>query len=76
MENIGGRAMSDTTEAQPIVMFDKNYRGEDLCDVGRDVSEAFDEDFNELLKRIPQDRHGLPCGKFDIKITWHPEEIK
>lgn len=68
--------MSDTPETEPMVVFNKDYRGEDLCDVGRDVSEAFDEDFNELLKKIPQDRHGFHCGRFNINITWHPEEIK
>ena len=66
--------MSDTPEAQSMVVFNKNYRGEHLCDVDRDVSEAFDEDFNTLLKRIPQDGYGFLCGRFDIKITWQKEE--
>lgn len=72
----GESEMSDTPEAQSMVVFNKHYRGEYLCDVARDVSEAFDEDFNALLKRIPHDRHGFLCGRFDIKITWHQEEIK
>jgi hypothetical protein len=53
-----------------MIIFDKRYDGESIVDAGRDVSEAFDETFNEFAKGIPQDEHGLQKGIFRITIEW------
>lgn len=51
-------------------LFEKTYDGESLYDYWRDVSEAMVEDYNPLLKDIPQDEHGFQKGKFKVLITW------
>ena len=36
------------------IIFNKDYCGfEDICDLDRDISEAFDRDFNPEMKNIP-----------------------
>jgi hypothetical protein len=57
-------------------VFSKDYKGEHLCDVSRDVFESFDVRFNPVISKIPSDRHGFVCGRFSVKITWHQEEAK
>ena len=55
------------------VTFDKSYCGDEISDVYRDVSEAFEEPFNPVLLDIPKDEHGFQTGKFRIMIEWSPE---
>lgn len=50
-----------------IEIFSKEYDSESVCDVQRDVLEAFDVRFNDSLEDIPR------CGKFSVIISWHPE---
>lgn len=57
-----------------MIIFQKKYGGEDLCDVYRDVSEAFDEDFNLEMDHVPQDEHGFCKGTFNVMITWTERE--
>jgi len=54
-------------------IFFKEYSGEELCDVDRDVSEAFD-DFNESMIGIPTDEYNFIKGKFRVEITWCSED--
>lgn len=56
-----------------LTIFEKEYDGESVYDVDRDVSEAFLEDFNPLVKQIPSDEHGFQQGVFEVTITWRPE---
>lgn len=53
-------------------LFKKTYDGESIVDVGRDVFEAFDKDFNPPAAAIPQDDHGFQQGKFVVTIEWVP----
>ena len=53
-------------------LFKKTYDGESIVDVGRDVFEAFDKDFNPPAAAIPQDGHGFPQGEFVVTIEWVP----
>lgn len=56
-----------------MVIFEKQYDGESLYDVPRDVSEAFDEQFNPVIASIPKDEHFIQKGTFTVKIEWNPE---
>lgn len=58
------------------VLLDKKYSAEELCDVGRDVHEAFDEDFTPAAKGIPQDDLGFQTGTYTVTVTWSPEEVE
>lgn len=55
-------------------IFDKVYDGESLCDVERDVSECFNETYNEAVKEIPVDEYGFQTGAFRIQVIWIPPE--
>lgn len=54
-------------------IFAKEYDGESLYDLGRDIHEAFDEKFNPDVSNIPQDEHGFHEGSFIVTIQWKPE---
>jgi len=53
-----------------MILFEKNYDGESLCDLSRDVHEAFKEDFNPIVKNIPCDEYGFQSGTFKVTIEW------
>ena len=38
-----------------MIIFDKTYSAEELCDIERDVIESFDPMFNPVVKAIPVD---------------------
>lgn len=52
------------------VIFKKEYDGESLCDVERDMSEAFDPRFNIDVQDIPVDEYGFSQGTFKVTIEW------
>lgn len=56
-----------------ITTFEKTYSSEELCDLDRDVCEAFTEAFNPLMKGVPVDEHGFHEGSFKVTIEWLPE---
>lgn len=51
-------------------IFEATYSGESLIDVHRDVSEAFQEDYNPIVGQIPSDEHGFQEGNFKITVEW------
>jgi hypothetical protein len=53
-------------------LFEKDYDGESIYDLQRDVMEAFDKRFNSLAEGIPQDEHGFQEGTFKVMIEWTP----
>lgn len=55
-------------------IFTKVYDGESICDLSRDIHEAFDGRFNEAVKQVPSDEHGFHQGTFTVTMTWTPEE--
>ena len=55
-------------------IFKKEYDGESLYDIQRDVHEAFDSRFNPLAGQIPQEECGFPEGTFTVTSTWSPDE--
>ncbi|WEM33208.1 hypothetical protein EJP02_147 [Escherichia phage EJP2] len=55
-------------------IFSKEYDGEDLYDLNRDISEALDERFNTLVGSIPTDENGIQEGKFIVTVKWTAHE--
>lgn len=55
------------------VIFDKEYSGESIADVYRDICEAVDQTYNPKLDGIPVDEHGFQKGKFVVSIVWTEE---
>lgn len=53
-----------------MILFEKEYDGESLYDLGRDMHEIFDEAYNPLVKFIPTDEHGIQKGRFTLKVEW------
>lgn len=56
-----------------ITIFKKDYDGESLYDLGRDVQEAMDARFNPRSAEVPQDDNGIQKGTFTVLIEWKPE---
>jgi hypothetical protein len=55
-------------------LFKKEYDGESIVDISRDVLESFDPRFNKKVENIPQDLHGIQAGTFTVTITWQADE--
>lgn len=60
--------------SKTVNVFEKEYDGESLYDLSRDVSEAFDVRYNPVVGSIPTDEHGFQRGTFRVVIEWIPEE--
>lgn len=56
-----------------MILFEKEYYGESLYDLSRDVYEGIDSRYNSLVEEIPQDKHGFLLGTFKIAIEWIEE---
>lgn len=56
-----------------MILFRKEYDGEMLYDLSRDVMESLDPDFNEMAEKIPVDEHGFQKGTFRVTIEWIAE---
>jgi hypothetical protein len=54
-------------------IFEKEYDGESIVDMGRDVHEAFEERFNPIMNQVPCDEHGIYTGTFKVTIQWVEE---
>ena len=55
-------------------IFEKEYDGESLYDLQRDISEAMMVDYNPSISKIPQDEHGFQLGTFKVTIEWSNDE--
>jgi len=55
------------------VIFHKQYDGESMVDLDRDITEAFDSRFNPQSKIITADEYGLFKGTFNVTITWNDD---
>ncbi|WNV47271.1 hypothetical protein ENKO_162 [Klebsiella phage fENko-Kae01] len=53
-------------------IFQKEYDGESIHDVQRDVMEAFNAKFNPVVSEIPQDENGFQEGQFMVTVKWSP----
>lgn len=56
-----------------LILLDKEYDTEVLCDVGRDVMECFDSKFNPIAGLVdeyyPQDRNGFNEAVYRVRIS-------
>lgn len=57
-----------------LTLLDKQYDGESIVDVERDVHEAFDSRFTPAAAAILSYEHGFQKGTFRVHITWEPEK--
>lgn len=57
-----------------MILFEKKYYGESLPDLGRDVDEALQVDYNPLMTQVPVDKYGFLNGKFTVTIQWENNE--
>ncbi len=55
-------------------LFKREYSGESLYDLDRDISEAFQKDYNPLMAQVPVDEHGFQKGTFTVTVTWSDDE--
>ena len=56
-----------------MLILNKTYSGEEICDIDRDVSEMFNEEYDPTVAQIPKDEHGFHKGTFKVKVEWIPE---
>jgi hypothetical protein len=53
-----------------MILFNKKYDDESLYDLGRDIEEAIDQRFNDLISKLPKDEDGFTKGTFTVTIEW------
>lgn len=56
------------------IVFHRNYDGESIVDLNRDIFECFDPKFNDSMIGIPVDEHGFMKGKFRVNVFWAEDE--
>lgn len=56
-----------------MLIFEKEYDGESLIDIERDLEEAFNPRFNPLVNYVPVDQYGFHKGTFKMIIEWREE---
>lgn len=68
-----GTVLADRFRGRSI--FKKEYDGESIVDLSRDISESLDEDFNPTVKDIPEMKGspGFWSGKFVVEVKWVPD---
>ena len=56
-----------------MILHKKDYSGESLVDLSRDVEECFNGDFNPPALEIPTDQYGFHKGTFRVTVEWIPD---
>lgn len=64
---------NNTGTEDMIEVFKKEYDGESIVDLGRDISEAILAEYNPVINVIPVDTYGLQKGTFTVTIVWTEE---
>lgn len=57
-----------------IEVFKKEYDGESIVDLDRDISEASLAEYNPVIDLIPVDAYGFQKGTFTVTIVWSEEQ--
>lgn len=50
----------------------KTYDGESIVDLGRDIHEMLNEEFDPRVALIPKDEYGFHKGSFQVTVRWMP----
>lgn len=66
------RALSSLPDGA-IQVLKKDYDGESIYDLSRDIGECLLSDFNPIVKDIPVNAHGFQKGTFQVRVTWVAE---
>ena len=56
-----------------MIIFEKEYDGESIVDLARDISESLEPEFNPIVAEVPQDEWGFHKGYFRVTIKWSGE---
>lgn len=56
-----------------VIIFEKDYDGECLCDLERDIVESLSDQYNPIMCKVPCDDWGFPKGTFKVTIEWSNE---
>lgn len=56
-----------------IEVLKKDYDGESIVDLGRDISECVIDDYNPIVNQIPEMEHGFWAGTFKVSVIWEPD---
>ena len=51
-----------------MILFEKTYDGNSLCDTNRDIMEVFDEKFNPSAFSLEVDEHGIITDKLTVSV--------
>lgn len=57
-----------------MIIFEKDYSSEELSDLGRDIYECFDSQFNPVVLDIPKDEYGFDEGSYVVRVEWVSEK--
>ena len=58
-----------------VTLLNKDYCGEGIVDIERDVSEALDENFTPALLDVELDDYSIPKGKFKVTVVWCSDDV-
>lgn len=56
-----------------MILFEKEYDGESIVDLDRDISEFLDPNFNPIVDDVPKDEYGFHKGSFQVTIEYTEE---
>lgn len=54
-------------------IFSKEYDGESICDIARDIHDALNGHYNPIVNSIPVDEHQIQRGSFKVEMNWIPD---
>jgi len=54
-----------------MILFDRQYQGDSIVDMDRDVNEFFSDSLIDDFD-IPQDDNGIMQGSFRVTVDWVP----
>ena len=53
-----------------MILFQKEYDGESIADLERDIYECLDGNFNAIVYAISKDEYGIQNGTFKVTVEW------
>ena len=53
-----------------VTLLERDYDGEGIVDIERDIIEALDTNYNQQAHRIALDEWNIPKGTFKLSLKW------